>query len=55
MGNRVPASLSPVPLFSSDQPVAVNDPTDVDKEHHSSKTDADESVDEEDSRIHLVM
>jgi len=55
MGSRVPASLSPVPLLLSDQLVAVTDPTDVDDELDRSKTDADESVDEKDSRIHLVI
>ena len=48
--------MSSVPLLLlSDHSAAVNDPTDVDEELDSSKTDADESVDRKDSRIHMVM
>jgi len=47
--------LSSLPLFLSDQSATVNDPTDVGEELDSSKTDADESVDKIDSRIHLVI
>ncbi len=55
MGSRVPASLSSVLLLPSDQSVTVNDPTDVDEELDSSNTDVDKYVDEEDSRIRLVI
>ncbi len=55
MGSRIPASLSSVPLLASGQPATVNHPTDVDEELDSSKTDAEESADEKDSRIHLLI